>query len=78
MTETGKHTKGHLERSAEYAVDEKAQLGWSGFPGRLRCFLELIRHVGSLAKVIHASDLEGGMTVSGPSNSRMTRPLGTG
>jgi hypothetical protein len=78
MTETGKHTKEHLELSAEYAVDEKAQLGWNGLPGRLRCFLELIRHVGSLAKGIHASDLEGGITVSGPSKSRMTRPLGTG
>ncbi len=77
MTVTGKHTRGHLEFSAEYAVDDKAELGWNGFLGRLRCFLKLIRHVGSLAKGIQASDLEGGMTVSGPSRSRMTRPLGT-
>ena len=30
-----------------------------------------------MTRGIQASDLEGGMTVSGPSRSRMTRPLGT-
>ena len=30
----------------------------------------------SLTSGIHASEVEGGMTVSGPPKSRMTRPLG--
>jgi len=52
-----------------------------GLPGAL-CWYSLwkihLQFLHSLARGIQASDFEGGMTVSGPSSSRMTRRRGAG
>ena len=74
------HTKGvHPRRQFTKLV--KLSMQHPGSPGgSCQCGLRKIqlRSGDSLAADIQASDLEGGMTVTGPPRSRMTRRVGPG